>query len=115
MGKKRKRIKRGGENPGSQWRKRSRNPKAHERMMTSSAKLVGRIVGNRLLAPGRKEEEEKEEEKEGEKGSIINIKMGNNSKEKMNYAIYDNKKIISRKNGNSKEERRRFYVKKERY
>jgi len=30
----------------------------------------------------------------------------------MNYAIYDNKKILSRKNVNSNEEIRRFYVKK---
>ena len=81
-------------------------------MMASSAKLVGRIVGTSLLAPGRKEEKEKEEEKEGEKGNIINIKMGNIKKDKMNYAIFDNNKILSQKIGNAKEERRKFYKKK---
>ena len=102
MGKKRRRIRRGGENPGSQWRKRSRNPRAHERM-TSSANLVGLIVGTRLLAPGRK----KEEEEEGEKGSDINTKKQMGNINKMNYVIFDNKKkILSRKNGNLKEESR---------
>ena len=80
-------------------------------MMASSAKLVGRIVGTSLLAPGKKEEKEKEEENEGEKGNIINIKLGNNKKDKMNYAISDNNNILSRKIGNTKEERR-FYIKK---
>ena len=55
---------------------------------------------------------EEEKEGEGEKRSIINKKTGNINKEKMNFAIYDNKKILSRKNVNSNEEIRRFYVKK---
>ena len=55
---------------------------------------------------------EEEKEGEGEKRSIINKKTGNINKEKMNYAIYDNKKILSRKNMNTNEEIRRFYVKK---
>ena len=60
-------------------------------------------MGKRLLAPGRK----KEEEKEGEKGSNINIKKQMGNINKMNYVIFDNKKkILSRKNGNLKEESR---------
>ena len=71
--------------------------------MTSSANLVGLIVGTRLLAPGRK----KEEEEEGEKGSDINTKKQMGNINKMNYVIFDNKKkILSRKNGNLKEESR---------